>query len=108
MATILFAFGVCAQEVRTLPSPGAAGGGATSPTDSAPTAAPAPAPVAPKVFYLEVDANDLAVISGGLMELPKKIADPMILKLNGQLTAQAPIIEHKEAAETERKRKSKK
>ena len=48
---------------------------------------PAPLPV-PTTFQLEVDQADLAAISNALMELPKKVADPIITKLNGQLQAQ--------------------
>lgn len=46
------------------------------------------APAAPQKYYLEVDPSDLAAISQALNELPKRIADPIILKLNGQLQAQ--------------------
>lgn len=55
------------------------------------TAAPAPAAAPPKLYYLEVDPNDLQAISQALMELPKKIADPLVLKLNAQLKVQDDI-----------------
>lgn len=42
----------------------------------------------PATFQLEVDQADLGVLSTALMELPKKIADPMINKINGQLAKQ--------------------
>ena len=45
-------------------------------------------PPMPSTFHLEVDQADLAAINNALMELPKKIADPLINKLNGQLQKQ--------------------
>lgn len=42
----------------------------------------------PSTFHLEVDQADLAAISNALMELPKKVADPIINKLNAQLQKQ--------------------
>jgi hypothetical protein len=50
--------------------------------------APPAASAAPQRFYLEVDQSDLNAISQALNELPKRVADPLILKLNGQLQAQ--------------------
>lgn len=78
--------------------------------DAAPTPAPTetPAPAAspaPARFYLEVDAADLDAISRALVELPKRVADPLITKLNAQLQAQAPVIEAKAAAEKPKKGK---
>lgn len=75
-----------------------------SPTPT-PTETPAPAasPAPPKMFYLEVDPNDLALISQAINELPKRVADPLVLKLNAQLQAQAKITENKEAAEKPKK-----
>jgi len=68
---------------------------AAQPADTAavppalPVPAPSPAPAsAPVTFYLEVNQQDLQVISAGINELPKKIADPLILKLNAQLNPQ--------------------
>lgn len=62
--------------------------------DAAPVTAPieaaAPvAPAAPAKFTLEVDQADLNAISQALLELPKRVADPLITKLNAQLAAQA-------------------
>lgn len=78
--------------------------------DAAPTPTPTETPAlaaspAPQKFYLEVDAADLDAISRALAELPKRIADPLILKLNGQLRVQSQIIENKEAAEKPKKGK---
>lgn len=64
---------------------------AATPTETpAPAVTPA-APAQPQKFYLELDPSDLAAISSALNELPKKIADPLILRLNGQLQNQAMI-----------------
>lgn len=62
---------------------------------------------APTRFYLEVDQNDLAVLGAALNELPKKIADPVVMKLNGQLSppAQAQITANKDSAEKAKKGK---
>ena len=60
---------------------------AAAPTPSPEKAAPA-APAAPAKYYLELEQADLNAISQALMELPKRVADPLILKLNGQLQAQ--------------------
>ncbi len=76
---------------------GAAGAQDASPTPSpsptpAPQASPAsPSPSVPLKFYLEVSDTDLQSISVALQELPKKIADPLILKLNAQLQKQAEV-----------------
>ena len=40
------------------------------------------------IALAEMDGNDLAAIGNALNELPKKIADPLILKINAQLQAQ--------------------
>ena len=71
---------------------------ATPPLLPVEQAAPAASPATPAKFYLEVDQSDLGLISQALNELPKRLADPLILKLNGQLQAQAKIIENKDAA----------
>lgn len=76
-----------------------------TPTEAAAPATPPAAPAASQKFYLEVDASDLAAISQALNELPKRVADPLILKLNAQLGAQAPIAEAKGGAEKVRKAK---
>lgn len=49
-------------------------------------AAPAP-PAAPQKFYLELDPSDLQSISQAISELPKRVADPLIQRLNAQLQA---------------------
>lgn len=59
--------------------------------EATPSPSPSPAPVSvhvPATFQLEVDQADLAAISNALMELPKKVADPIINKLNAQLAKQ--------------------
>lgn len=56
--------------------------------------APAPAQE-DKKFRLEVDANDLGLISQALNELPKRVADPLIARLNAQLAPQSPKPEDK-------------
>ena len=73
----------------------------TTPTTSqgpAPSPSPSPAPASvqiPETFQIEVNQADLAAISNALMELPKKIADPIITKLNAQLARQ---VEQRNAA----------
>ena len=80
---------VAAQDTITTPT--------TSPGPS-PSPSPAPASVQiPETFQLEVNQADLAAISNALMELPKKIADPIITKLNAQLAKQ---VEQRNAAAT--------
>ena len=79
--------------------------------EKAPVAAPAPeqsAPVSPPTkFWLEVEQSDLASLAQALNELPKRLADPLLLKLSGQLQpqAQTQIIANKEAAEKAKKGK---
>lgn len=67
-----------AQEAPSSPAP---------PEKAAPAAA-VPAPVGPPRYYLEVDANDLDVLSKAIADLPFKVANPLLLKLNGQLQVQ--------------------
>ncbi len=43
------------------------------------------------LFYFEVTQADVQAIGTALNELPKRIADPLILKLNKQLELQAVI-----------------
>lgn len=77
-------------------------------TPSIPVPQERPAPVAsapPSKLYLEVDQADLAAISQALNELPKRIADPLILKLQGQLQAQEPIKVAADSVEKARKRR---
>jgi hypothetical protein len=71
---------------------------ATPPLPPVEQVAPAASPAPPAKFYLEVDQADLALLAQAINELPKKTADPLLLKLNGQLQAQAKIVENKEAA----------
>lgn len=69
-----------------------------SPTPT-PVETPAPAAAtAPAKFYLELDQADLNAVSAALNELPKKIADPLILKLNGQLQAQQKVVDARDKA----------
>jgi hypothetical protein len=42
----------------------------------------------PRTFNLEVTEQELNAISQGLVELPWKVANPVIQKLHGQLQAQ--------------------
>jgi hypothetical protein len=56
--------------------------------EATPTPAPQASQTVPSTFHLEVDQADLAAISNALMELPKKVADPIINKLNAQLQKQ--------------------
>jgi hypothetical protein len=53
-------------------------------------------PPAPQKFYLEVDQADLETLSKALSEMPFKLANPLLLKLNGQLQVQQQL---KEAAD---------
>lgn len=88
---------VLSEEAVPTPTPTEAAAPAATP------ATPAPPPV--QKFWLEVDANDLAAISQALMELPKRVADPLVLKLNAQLAAQAQtaIADGKDKAEKAKK-----
>jgi len=72
---ILMMVGAMAQSNDAMPNP-----------INPPPATPAvTAPPPPPKFHLEIDQADLQAISQALNELPKKIADPLILKLNAQL-----------------------
>lgn len=73
-----------------------------SPTSEA---APAPTVGAAKVFYLEVDQAELNSIATAINELPKRVADPLILKLNSQLQVQAKLAADYAAATVEPKGK---
>lgn len=42
----------------------------------------------PTVYHLDVDATDLNYVGAALNELPKKIADPIVAKLQAQVNAQ--------------------
>lgn len=54
----------------------------------APVTAPAPAPVK---FYLEWDQDGINALNECVQFLPKRVADPLILRINGQLSVQAKI-----------------
>jgi hypothetical protein len=56
-----------------------------------PKTAVAPPQAAPKLFYFELDAAEVQSIGTALNELPKRLADQLILKLNKQLEIQAKI-----------------
>jgi predicted outer membrane protein len=56
-----------------------------------PTSPPALAPAvsaAPPKYHIELEAADIASLSAALMELPKRLADPLIEKINKQLQAE--------------------
>ena len=42
----------------------------------------------PQVYHLDVDANDLVNMGTAFNELPKRIADPLIAKLQSQIIVQ--------------------
>ena len=69
-----------------------------APTET-PAPAPVPAPAGPQRFWLEVDSNDLAVISQALGDLPYKLSAPLVMKLNAQLAVQSKIVENKDEAQ---------
>lgn len=73
LAVLFLATGAFAEDAPSVPPP---------PEKPAPTA-----PAAPAKFYLEVDQADLNAISQALNELPKRVADPLIIKLNNQLSS---------------------
>ena len=50
----------------------------------------------PSRYTLEVDAADVAAIGQAINELPKRVADPLIAKLQAQIQAQA--MNHRDAA----------
>jgi hypothetical protein len=56
----------------------------------------------PTVYHLDVDANDLVNMGAAFNELPKKVADPLIAKLQAQINAQNAAVAEaaKKAAET--------
>lgn len=56
------------------------------------TPAPAPQPAPPAKVYLELDQNDLVAVSQAINELPKRVADPLIVKLNAQLQNQSAVV----------------
>lgn len=58
---------------------------------TAPAPQATPAPSQPARFYLEMDQGDINALNACVQELPKRVADPLVLKINGQLTVQAKI-----------------
>lgn len=64
-----------------------------------PATAALPAPS--KVYYLEVDQDELNSLSAAINELPKRIADRLVMKLNAQLSLQAKLAADYSAATTE-------
>lgn len=102
IGTIIIAVMAFAAALTPYQAPAQEASPTSTPTE---TAAPAPAPAAPRLYYLEVDANDLQAISNGINELPKRIADPLVLKLNAQLKAQDQITAAKAKAEEPKKGK---
>lgn len=83
---IAFATPAAAQSTPAEPTP-AVTSGAGTPEPQASQPAPS-APPQPNEFIVKLDGNDLAAIGNALNELPKKIADPLIMKINAQLQAQ--------------------
>ena len=83
-----FGLGARAQDDKPAPTP--------TPTE---TPAPAASPAPPTRFWLEVDQNELAVISQALGDLPYKLAAPLVMKLNAQLAVQSKIVENKDEAQ---------
>lgn len=59
-----------------------------SPEKAAAAAAHAQQNAIPEKFHLELDAADLNSLSIAINELPKRVADPLVLKLNEQIKAQ--------------------
>jgi len=81
--------------------------------DAAPAPTPAPvttpaAPAAPVKYYLEVDAADLDALSKAIADLPFKVANPLLLKLNGQLKIQDQLREAADKALADPVEKAKK
>lgn len=75
-AAILVTTGAFAQEKAPDPIPA---------EKTAPVASPAPVR-----YHLDLDQADLNAISAAINELPKRIADPLIARLNEQLQDQQP------------------
>lgn len=59
-----------------------------SPEKTAAAAAQAQQNAIPDKFHLELNQADLNSLSIAINELPKRLADPLILKLNEQIKAQ--------------------
>ncbi len=52
----------------------------------------------PAEFTLKVNQSDLSALALAINELPKKLADPLLAKLNAQLQAQSPAKASDQAA----------
>lgn len=61
----------------------------TPTVSTAPAAIPAPAD---GIYYLAVTQADLTTLAQAINELPKKIADPLLSRLDTQLRDQAKVI----------------
>ena len=84
--------------------------GATYAQEASPQPTPEPqalqaSPAPEKRFYLELTQEDLNAVSAALIELPKRVADPLILKFNGQLQKQDEIRKRAEAEPPKKVRK---
>ncbi len=96
LSIALFAAPALAQSPEPTPSPSTSPSETPAPQASQPASSATPQPTK---FWVELDQSDLATIGSALNELPKRIADPMILKINGMLQAQQQIVANKDAAE---------
>jgi hypothetical protein len=90
LAAMLLSTSAMAQESPGTP-PDAPAAMVAPTTAPQPKTAVAPPQSAPKLFYFELDAAEVQSIGTALNELPKRLADPLILKLNKQLEVQAKI-----------------
>lgn len=64
-----------------------------SPEKTAAAAAQAQQSALPEKFHLELSQADLSSLSVAINELPKRVADPLIVKINEQLKAQVQAAE---------------
>ncbi len=89
LAVLLLSSTAYAQEATMAPDASKPQAGVSA----QPTSPAAPAPSAgQQKLYFEVEPSDVQAISQALNELPKRVADPLILKLNAQLQIQAKIM----------------
>ncbi len=96
IAVLLLSTSAMAQDIPPQPP-------TASPDASSPVVAPIPTPqpkpaIGPQqpvehLFYFEVTQTEVQQIGQALNELPKRIADGLILKLNAELQLQAKIAE---------------
>lgn len=77
-AMVLFSSQTFAQEQTSPPEP-----------PKVEAAKPPPAPAPRTEWMLKFTADELNNLYAAIMELPKKIADPFMARLNAQLTAQS-------------------